>query len=319
MSLPRAEAQGKRADDLLKAAAAARHGNTEQPAPQPAATPAAPQEAPKEPAAPAAAPSSPAPAAAPAPQLDPGLAQRHRVLEGKYNAEVPRLAAQAKAEKERAEKAERELEELRKKNNSQPLVTPEEVKEFGEPLVDMARRIAREENRALVEDNEKLRAKVDELGAQVGSTAQVGQRLNTQSFYAALDAKNADWRVVNDKPEFLTWLDGVDPLYGRSRQEILDEAQNALDADRVAAFFTAFKADVQSRAAPRTEALESQVTPSTTPGQPVTPDAGKKIWTPALITKFYDDVRRGKYTTEEAGRIELDIQAAPREGRYRQR
>lgn len=315
MSLPRAEAQGKRADDLLKAASAARQGNTEQPAPQPAA-PAAPQEAPKEPATPAAAPAAPV---APAPQADPGLAQRHRVLEGKYNAEVPRLAALAKAEKERAEKAERELEELRKKQNSQPLVSPEEVKEFGEPLVDMARRIAREENRVVVEENEKLKAKVDELGAQVGSTAQVGQRLNTQSFYAALDAKNADWRVINDTPEFLTWLDGVDPLYGRSRQEILDEAQNALDANRVAAFFTAFKADVQSRAAPRTEALESQITPSTIPGQPVTPDAGKKIWTPALITKFYDDVRRGKYTTEEAGRIELDIQAAPREGRYRQK
>jgi hypothetical protein len=37
-----------------------------------------------------------------------------------------------------------------------------------------------------------------------------------------------------------------------------------------------------------------------------------------LITKFYDDVRRGRYKAEEAERIERDIDAAPREGRYRQ-
>lgn len=241
------------------------------------------------------------------------------MLQGKYNAEVPRLAAQAKAEKEAREKAEAELADLRKKNAAQPLVTPEEVKEFGEPLVDMARRLAREENRALVNANEKLQAQVDELSTRVGQTAQVGQNLNTQAFYSALAAKHADWQSVNAEPEFLKWLDEVDPLYGRPRQTILDEAQNALDAERVAAFFTRWKSDVQTRAASRTDALEAQVTPSTgsTTGAPVAP--AKQIWTPALIAKFYDDVRRNRIKTADAERIELDIQAAPREGRYRPR
>jgi hypothetical protein len=157
------------------------------------------------------------------------------------------------------------------------------------------------------------------VSAQVTTTAQVGASLNTNAFFSTLDAKHSDWRVVNDDPAFLAWMGETDPLYGRTRQEILDEAQNELDANRVSAFFTAFKADVQSRAAPRTEALNDQVVPSSTTSSAPAPDAGKKIWTPGLITKFYDDVRRGRYKAEEAERIERDIDAAPREGRYRQK
>jgi hypothetical protein len=325
MALPSAvEAQGRRADELQQARLAARNGNTEQPAPtQATATPtpaSTTQEAQQETAAPAATATPTPTQATPPAQPDPGLAQRLRVLEGKYNAEVPRLSAQAKAEKERADKAEQELAELRKKQAAQPLVTPEEVKEFGEPLVELARKIAREENRTTTDENGKLRAEIAELRAQVNSTAQVGQSLNTQAFYAALDAKHSDWRALNDDAGFLKWLEEVDPLYGKPRQDVLDEAQNSLDANRVAAFFTSYKALVQSRAAPRTEALESQVTPSTkTTGAPPSTDPTKKIWTAAMIAKFYDDVRRGNIKAEDAARIELDIQAAAREGRYRQR
>jgi hypothetical protein len=227
MSLPSAvAAQGARADELLQKAAAARNGNTEQPAPASPTTTAS--ETPKETAAPAT--STPSPTPAPASDAEHKL----KVLKGKYDAEVPRLAAAAKAEREAREKAERELDELRKKQNSQPLVTPEEVKEFGEPLVDLARRIAREENRATVEENEKLKKRLEEVSAQVTTTAQVGASLNTNAFFSTLDAKHSDWRVVNDDPAFLAWMGETDPLYGRTRQEILDEAQNELDANRVA-------------------------------------------------------------------------------------
>lgn len=306
MSNRQAEQQGKRAEEMLTAYV--NRGNTETPAPAPAAAPVAPpQETPKETAAPA------APATPPTADAEQAL----RVLKGKYNAEVPRLAAQAKAEREAREKAEAEAAELRKQLAAKPLVTPEEVKEFGEPLVDLARRIAREENAGLQEQVATLKRTNEELGAQVNSTAQAGARLNTQAFYDALTAKHADWREVNDNPAFLKWLDGEDSLYGRPRQLLLDEAQNALDASRVAAFFTAWKADVQTRAAPRQEALESQVTPSTTTAPAPTPDAAKKIWTPALISQFYDRLRRGLIKPDEAERIEQDIHNAPREGRYR--
>lgn len=317
MQLPSAVvAQGKRADELLQAHAAARNGNTEQPAPaqetaSPTPTPAVSQEPSKEQATPATA--TPTPAAAPDSE------HKLRVLQGKYNAEVPRLAAAVKAEQEARVRAEKEAEELRKKLAAAPLVTPEEVKEFGEPLVEMTRKVAREETRPVIEENEKLKGEVKDLRAQVESTQKVGSSLNTQAFYSALDAKVPNWRVTNDTPEFLKWLDEVDPLSGRARQEILDDAQNALDASRVAAFFSSYEASVQSRAAPRTEALNDQVVPSTTRTEPPAPQKNQKIWTPASITKFYDDLRRGRYTAEEAGRIERDIDAASREGRYRQR
>lgn len=248
------------------------------------------------------------------------LEQRFRVLEGKYKNEVPRALAAAKAEKERADRLEAELAESRKVAAAKPLVTEDEMKEFGEPLVGLQRRIAEEVTRPLLAQIEELKRSNGELGAQVKSTAQVGQSLNTQAFFTALDAKVPDWKAINEDKQFLAWLDGIDPLYGKPRQEILDEAQNSLDANRVGAFFVAYKADVQSRAAPRTEALESQITPSTTTGAPVNQNVPeKKIWTPATISKFYDDVRRGRISTEEAARIELDIHAAQREGRYKTR
>lgn len=317
MSLPRQVAQqGERAEAILAEHLKQHSGNTEQPAPAQAQAPVAPPEAPKEQAAPAAAPATPpaAPAAPAAPAVD--WEQRYKVLQGKYNAEVTRAQAEAKAAKEAQAKTEERLAALEAESRKKPLVTDEEVKEFGEPLVDMARRLAREENRVLVEANEKLQAQVAELSARVGQTAQVGAQLNTQSFYRSLDAAHADWRSVNDDPAFLSWLDGVDPLYGKPRQALLDEAQDALDAGRVAAFFTAFKADVQSRAAPRQAALEEQVTPSSSAGAvPTTPQ--KKIWTSAEITKFYDDVRRKRIPEADAARIEQDIHLAQREGRYR--
>lgn len=325
MSLPRSvAAQGERAEALLKEVVA-RQGNTAQPAPAPTPSPtptptpaASPQEPPKEPA-PAAAPATPAPAKQPDPEIE-SLKQSLRVLKGKYDAEVPRLSAALKAAEEARAKAEAALAEEKKKAAATPRVTEEEVKEFGKPLVDLQRKVAAEELAPFVAQIEEQKKLIEDLRAQLGQTAQVGQQLNTQSFYAALVAKVPDWEAVNVSKEFLEWLDGVDPLYGKARQLVLNEAVDSLDANRVAAFFTAFKEDVQSRAAPRTEALEAQVTPSAAPAAPVAdPNAAKKVWTPAQITKFYDDVRRGKYTAEEAGRIELDIQAASREGRYRQR
>lgn len=323
-SLPRAVVeQGKRAEELLAkdqaAREAAHRGNTET-APTQTTPPAKPaiSEAPQEPVVQTTPPTSPQPS-----ELEAALEaerQKNKVLQGKYNAEVPRLSASLKAEQDARTKLEERLTALEKERDSKPLVSEAEVQEFGEPLVNLARKIAQEEARPLKDKVSALEQENASLRARVGETAKVGASLNTQAFFSALDAKHPDWRAVNADPRFLKWLDEVDQLYGRTRQQILDEAQDALDAARVSAFFTTWKEAVQTRAAPTQQALEAQVTPSSSGGNapPTTPaDPKKKIWSAGEISQFYDRVRRNLIEPAEAGRIELEIQAAVREGRYR--
>jgi hypothetical protein len=133
------------------------------------------------------------------------------VLQGKYNAEVPRLAAAAKAEKEAGRRRSAKLEELRKKLSTKPLVTPEEVKEFGEPLVDLARRIRARRKRATVEENEKLKKRGRRISALSSVDRTSRASLNTQAFFSALDAKHRTGES-STTPEFLKWMGEVDPL-----------------------------------------------------------------------------------------------------------
>jgi len=45
-----------------------------------------------------------------------------------------------------------------------------------------------------------------------------------------------DWETINKNPGFLKWLQGIDPLNNRPRQDLLNEAQDRSDANRVAEF-----------------------------------------------------------------------------------
>lgn len=317
-----AEAQGARADQLYQQAyGKTGEGSTDPQAPAPG-QPASPQQAatPQPQRAPVAQSAAPA---VPTAEEFATLQHKYSVLEGKYRAEVPRLTQAAQAAADAATAATRKATELQEQlaaaQNAQPLVTPEEVTEFGEPLVNLARRIAQEEMRGIGEQLAKVKGENEQLRAQVGQTAQVGAQLNTQAFYSALAAAQPDWEQVNVTPEWLKWLDGVDALTSRRRQELLDAAQEALDAPRVAAFFAQFKGEHQQRAATRSAAMEEQLTPDTSASGGNSGEKSKQIWTPALIAKFYDDVRRKVYTPADAERIELDIQASPKEGRYRPR
>lgn len=78
-------------------------------------------------------------------QQDEQLEHRYKVLQGKYNSEVPRLSAENKELKSRLAEIEQKLLDLQNATPPQPLVSPQEIEEYGEGLIDVARRIAREE------------------------------------------------------------------------------------------------------------------------------------------------------------------------------
>lgn len=235
---------------------------------------------------------------------------RFKTLTGKYNAEVPRLHSALKERDAKLNSLTEEVEALKAKLTApqEKLVKPEEVAEYGEPLVDLIRRAAREEVQGKDVEIAQLKRQLDQLTGATTANVEV-------SFYDRLAMQVPDWQTVNDDAEFHTWLGEVDELTGATRQDILSQAEEKRDADRVARFFKAFKKVQQDKSAASTTSLESQVAPEAT-RTPEVPK-GKKLWTRAEIAAFYAADRRGAYTEEQAAAIDSEIQLAIREQRVR--
>lgn len=201
-----------------------------------------------------------------------------------------------------------EVEALKAAKDRQSLVKPEEIQEFGEPLVDLIRRAAREE--VGTKDQE-----IAELKSQLKSIKSTSEQSTEATFYEKLASAIPDWLTINDDPEFHSWLAEHDELTGYQRQELLLQAEKRKDAGRVARFFDAFKKTKSKTQVAAVDSLESQVPPVTSRAD--APPPGKKIWTRGEIADFYARDKRGEYSVEKSAAIEKDIQEAVRERRVR--
>ena len=243
----------------------------------------------------------------PPPQED-SWEHRFKVLQGKYNAEVPRFAHENKDLKGRLQSLEDQLEEMKNVKPPELLVRPEEIEQYGEGLIDVARRVAREE----LASKDAMIAK---LKTEIDSVKSVQSHVVQDSFFRSLTEMVPDWEALNADANFLNWLDGVDDLTGETRQSLLGRAEQQRDPVRAAKFFNTFKKTSQSWAAQSAASMEQQIVPPTNQA-PSTPQS-KKIWTRAEITTFYDRVRRGTITDVDVIAIEADIASASVEGRIR--
>ena len=293
----------------------------------------------------------PASSAPPTPAAE-GWEQKYRVLQGKYNAEVPRLQRQVNEQNSALEQLKSQLtatqgmlSALANGRVAAPagqgpapaappkLVKDEEVKEFGEDLTDFIKRVAQE---ALLPTIDQRLQPVQQQVAEVRQTATKVVERATQSDHerllATLDQQIDGWRQQNNDPAFLDWLGQPDPFSGVARGDLLRQAYEGFDVPRIVAIFKGYRnehavvtppaASAAAAAAPQ-RSLDEFVAPGTPKaGAAGAQDgAGKRIWTQAEIKRFYDDCTAGKYrTTEGQARrreIEQDIVAAAREGRVR--
>lgn len=287
-------------------------------------------------APPAAAPvdTAAAPPPAPAQEQQPTadeyaqLEQRYRSLQGTYNAQVPQLRAENKQLSQRVSQMEQLLSTLSqtppaaKPGATGSLITDKDVSEYGDSI-DVMRRAARAE---VQQELSEMRQLINQLTNNVVPRVdQVVQRqaLNSeQAFWNDLAVKVPNWQQINSDKAFHDWLMDVDPMTGLNRQAYLDDAQNQMDAGRVATIFKAWLensgATAQTTRSTPADELNRQIAPGR--GRTAAPSSAPnaaKTYTPQEVQKFYDDVRRGlfKGREEERGRIERDIFAAQREGR----
>jgi hypothetical protein len=235
---------------------------------------------------------------------------KYKVLQGKYNAEVPRMAAQIR-------ELQSENETLKAKvSEAQTKIEPEtsaDAELFDPDLVALIRqesaKAAREQVDPFRPAFEGQRAK-DEAEARIAS--EQGQQ---DRFLSALSSVHPDWQQVDGSAEFKRFLIGTDARTGKVRQQVLEDSLKRFDPTDAILIFTEFKRALSSSPS----GLAAQVTPAVAGAGASVTDGSTKVWTRKEIAAFYSDVTRGKYTRnpQEAAAIEADIEKAQKEGRIR--
>jgi hypothetical protein len=325
MEFPKAiAASGALADELQ-----AKLSQPAEPPIEPAATP---------PDTPPAAEVQPAPTPTPATPIAPSAdedtwAQRFRTIQGKYNAEVPRLTGELKEVKDRLATATAEIERLlRGQQAADPAktqrISEKDVEAFGVDLIDVIGRKAHEvaesmvteKMRNLEAENQKLNDRLKGVTDRQGTSDRI-------AYFNELGRLVPDYEALNVDQGFMNWLAEIDPLSGFARQEYLNKAFIEFNAAHTATLFNAYKATkappAPAPAAPTPPArqqLQRQVAPDTSRVAANTPPStSAKIWKTSEIDDYYRDVRKGKFFGKDAemARIGAEIDQAVAEGRVR--
>lgn len=269
------------------------------------------------------------------PQVQPdSWEQKYRVLNGKYNAEVPRMAEVIREQKAKLEELQQTVAQIQQaapaaapQAPNYSFVTAEENEDYGADLLEVAARKAKEQYLPLIE---QLQTKIAQLegtwqqgNKRVEAVEQVTMQTARDRFFSQLDSTLPTWEALNTDPSFLNWLDSTDDLTGVPRRELFNRAYGALDSGRVAKFFSMYsrEAGLDKAEAPRSNTMKPTVPLDQlqAPGKPraEAPNQGKKTISRTEIAAFYDKVRKGFYKGREAdaSRFEQEIFAAQSEGR----
>ena len=198
----------------------------------------------------------------------------------------------------------------------QRYVTPQQLQEFGEDhcrfLVGTVRAASGELTRSAVQD--EVAAIREELRVQRAEM----QRSREAAFWAAVNAGLPRWREVNANGDFLAWLNERDPLAGRARQEVLNEARSSFDAERVLAIFNAW---VQAQARPSAQRdVSRRVIPNGKPSASLPSEApAEAVVSRAWIAEQNRLFSQGHYRRrqQEWQAIQETIDRAAGEGRIR--
>lgn len=283
------------------------------PEPTPAPTP-APEPTPE----PAPEPTpTPTPEPAPAPDSEEKWEHKYRRLQGKYDAEVPRLHGELRALRTTIDQLQQALAaQQAPKPEPAPeqakLVTETDVEAFGSELIDLQRRVAREVAAEFQGEIQKLRAENEQLKAQVG-------QVSGDSFETRLRQVVPDFDQINADPQWIAWLDEVDPLLGAPRRVVAQGAWDRRDIAAIGRHVELFKKSHQpARAAesPRQAELQRQVQPTRASSQAPS-GTHARVYTRAEVEREFTHVQhlvaRGRL--DEAVALESEISAAIAEGR----
>jgi hypothetical protein len=316
MALPRqVEAQLRELEALEKQLAEGQNPAPADPEPTPAEPPQDPQPQPTEPK-----PVEPTPTPTEPVVAEETWQQKYKTLKGMYDAEVPRLHADLRDLKAQVDNL-RKVSEIKPVEPAKPaaatkLVTDADVEAFGQDLIEVQRKVAREVASEFRGELDAMRAENEKLREQLTST---GTQVSEASFEQRLYRMVPDFEAVNADPKWIAWLNEVDPLLRAPRSSVAQQAFNRGDAEGVAHYVAMFKQTIApvEQKADKTEELERQLQPNR--GATSAPPASQKgkVYTNADIEKMFRKAADlgTKGQTDAAKKLEAEIDAAYMEGR----
>jgi len=268
----------------------------------------------------------------PPPETEETWERRFHSIQGRYNGlrtEMQQMSEQLQRLQNENAIMRQGVPSTRNPSTGQPLLTSQEVEDYGPEFIDVVRRAAREEAAP-------LHAEIANLRGQLGMVQQETSNAFLTRMDATISGLVPQWQQINRDQQFIEWVSLPETYSGVIRQQLMQEAWNSGDAHRVAAFFRAFLAEVaavdprgsgtrvpsmptpQPGAVPLATrlSLESLAAPGRGQGSTGSP-ADKPVYTAQDITRFYTEVAAGKWRTrdQERAAIDADIIAAQKEGR----
>lgn len=257
---------------------------------------------------------------------DPTWEQRYRSLQGNYSSLREQLSG-TQTVLASLQEIENKAPSTQTSKDAPKFLKEEEITEYGADLIDVVRRVAREELFPVVRQMMNLEQNSTNLRTGLTNVSKSMAQSARKTIYTTLAESVPNWEAINKEPAFYSWLGEVDAYAGRKRGEMLKEAFAANDAARVVRFFQGFLTENASVAqemeptpTPRTTraSLSEMVAPGRPRGGPAASDqVGKKMWSQGEVRQFYSDVQKGRYKTDEKLKLKLerDIIAAANEGR----
>ena len=241
---------------------------------------------------------------------------KHRfdVIQGKYNKEVTDLRGQI------AELS-AQLTQVVSERVAAPATNAETVEdaidelasEYGEEFTTaIDKRVARIVDAHLKE----LRKDFDGVRQTTAQTAQ-------EKFEERLSSKVDNWRTLNTDEDFIGWLGNTEPYSGLTLHQLLINAYQHKDIERVAKIFETYNTLTKPTTTQTQEVAQNtpdmlvEPTKRGSVSQNTVEHNSGKVYTEKQIDQFYTDLRNGKFRGKEdwAEKTRQDMMRAAREGR----
>lgn len=252
--------------------------------------------------------------------------QKYKVMQGKYDKEVPALQSQVTSLTE-------QVRQFMENKPTDPAEKPENFddainalkEQYGPEFTGMVNNAAEERATVIAKEiaNQIVDERLKDINHKVDTVAEVQVQSASERFMSSLDkGLGAGWKTgINKDPGFLAWLNQpVDAELGNETyMDRLTAAYNALDDAKVLTIFNRYiKLNPQATKS-KASNLEELIVPDNQGGGAdlTDPNKGKKTYTTDEVTQFYQDIRTGLYKgrLEEKAKLEADIFAAQSEGR----
>ena len=170
--------------------------------------------------------------------------QRFQTLQGKYNAEIPRMNLQINALTE-------EMAKIKEHPvASEPVQENPATKSLKTDYPELYEGIS-------AKVREEYKSLVDPLLQRIKTLEEGNIRTSQSSYERDLTRIVPNWREVNNEPDFVAWLGTYEPN-GRTRYEMAMDALNRKDVDGTAYYFKAY---LESKKPPESPAPPTQPIP----------------------------------------------------------